>query len=82
MPCSCEQATRGVATCGVGHIDNWQWSSDALRCGAHRLGVVELREVLQEKWLYVAGDSIARFFVAAVLRLLSDNGKKGFKDDA
>ena len=60
-----------MATCGPKHADNWQWSSDALRCGAQRLGAPELRAALGSKWVVIAGDSISRYFYAALLRLLS-----------
>ncbi|KAK9808799.1 hypothetical protein WJX72_003900 [[Myrmecia] bisecta] len=67
---SCDSGTLSVATCGEGHADNWQWSSEALRCGAHRLAAQEVQSLLQDKWLVVAGDSITRFFFASLLRLL------------
>ncbi|CAL5218696.1 g407 [Coccomyxa viridis] len=72
----CDPSTLSVATCGPNHTDNWQWSSDALRCGAHRLSTAELQAPLSERWVVVAGDSIARFFFAALLRLLSGDGKQ------
>jgi hypothetical protein len=60
-----------VATCGPSHSDNWQWSSEALRCGAQRLQGADLQRSLAGRWVVVAGDSIARFFFAALLRLAS-----------
>ena len=68
---SCDANTQSVATCGPKHADNWQWSSNALRCGAQRLGAQELRAALGGKWVVIAGDSISRYFYAAFLRLLS-----------
>lgn len=73
---SCDASTLSVATCGPNHTDNWQWSSEALRCGAHRLSAQELRGALSKRWIVVAGDSVARFFFAAMLRLLSDDGQR------
>lgn len=73
--CRCDPSTLSVATCGPNHTDNWQWSSDALRCGAHRLGRAELQAPLSKRWVVVAGDSIARFFFAAMLRLMSDDSE-------
>ena len=75
LDCRCDPSTLSVATCGPNHTDNWQWSSDALRCGAHRLSMAELRAPLSKRWVVVAGDSIARFFFAAMLRLLSDDSE-------
>ena len=68
---SCDGSTKSVATCGASHTDNWQWSSEALRCGAQRLGAPELRPAFKGRWLLIAGDSIARYFYAALLRVLS-----------
>ena len=34
----------------------------------------QLRGVLKDRWMVVAGDSIGRFFFAALLRMLSDSG--------
>ena len=76
LDCRCDPSTLSVATCGPNHTDNWQWSSDALRCGAHRLSMAELRAPLSKRWVVVAGDSIARFFFAAMLRLLSDDSEQ------
>ncbi len=70
---SCDTSTRSVATCGPSHADNWQWSSEALRCGARRQGPADMRKALADRWIVVAGDSIARFFFAALLRLASNN---------
>lgn len=75
---SCDLTTRSVATCGPSHSDNWQWSSDAVRCGAERLHAADLHRSLSGRWLVVAGDSIARFFFAALLRLASDDRKLSF----
>lgn len=72
---SCDSDTRSVATCGPSHPDNWQWSSEALRCGAKRLGTADIRKGLAGRWIVVAGDSIARFFFASLLRLASSDGK-------
>ena len=68
---SCDSTTKSVATCGPSHADNWQWSSEALRCGAKRQGTADIRKALADRWIVVAGDSIARFFFAALLRLAS-----------
>jgi len=61
------------ATCGEGSRESWQWSEEALRCGAARQEAAALRALLAHRWFVVAGDSIGRFFFAALLRLLSDN---------
>jgi len=61
------------ATCGEGSRESWQWSEQALRCGAARQEAAALRALLAHRWFVVAGDSIGRFFFAALLRLLSDN---------
>jgi len=57
----------------VGARESWQWSAEALRCGASRQEAAALRAVLAHRWVVVAGDSIGRFFFAALLRLLSNN---------
>ena len=61
------------ATCGEGSRESWQWSEQALQCGAARQEAAALRALLAHRWFVVAGDSIGRFFFAALLRLLSDN---------
>ncbi|KAK9825359.1 hypothetical protein WJX81_003344 [Elliptochloris bilobata] len=71
-PLSCP-GTPGLATCGHGPRDSWQWSAVALQCGASRQDATALRALLAHRWFVVAGDSIGRFFFAALLRLLSDN---------
>ena len=73
--CSCEASTKGVATCGPGHSDNWQWSAAAVRCGAQRAARSQLQDALRNRWVVVAGDSITRFFYAALLRALTDDGE-------
>lgn len=40
------------------------------------MSATELRGALTKRWVVVAGDSIARFFFAAMLRLLSDDGEE------
>lgn len=60
-----------MATCGAGLDNNWQWSSDALSCGALRLDPHEISRLLQGKWVVIAGDSISRYFYAALLRALA-----------
>jgi hypothetical protein len=70
--CSCDDDSRNVATCGDGLDNNWQWSSDALSCGAQRLDADELAGLLQGKWVVIAGDSISRYFYAALLRALAN----------
>ncbi len=72
---SCESSTKGVATCGSGHTDNWQWSAAAVKCGAQRATRSQLRDNLRNRWIVVAGDSITRFFYAALLRALTDDGE-------
>ncbi len=62
-----------MASCGPGPRDSWQWAAQALRCGASRQDAEDLRTLLAHRWFVVAGDSIGRFFFAALLRLLSDN---------
>ncbi|CAL8470181.1 g9723 [Coccomyxa elongata] len=73
---SCDSTTRSVATCGQSHTDNWQWSSEALRCGAERQGPTEFQRALANRWIVVAGDSIARFFFASLLRLASHDSSQ------
>ena len=70
----CDAATSSVATCGPGHTNNWQWSEEAIKCGAHRLAQPDAQALLQEKWVVVVGDSIGRFFFAAMLRLVNPEG--------
>ena len=70
--CSCA-AGPSLATCGPGPRDSWQWSAQALRCGASRQDAEALRALLAHRWFVVAGDSIGRFFFAALLRLLSNS---------
>ncbi|KAK9832424.1 hypothetical protein WJX74_009685 [Apatococcus lobatus] len=70
---SCEPSTKGVATCGPGHSDNWQWSAAAVKCGAQRTTRSQLQGALRNRWVVVAGDSITRFFYAALLRALTDD---------
>lgn len=72
---SCESSTKGVATCGPGHSDNWQWSAAAVKCGAQRATRSQLQDALRNRWVVVAGDSITRFFYAALLRALTDDGE-------
>lgn len=70
--CSCTEHSRSVATCGSGLDNNWQWSSEALSCGAHRHDPDDITGLLQGKWVVIAGDSIARYFYAAMLRALAN----------
>eukprot|EP00884_Botryococcus_braunii_P005898 jgi/Botrbrau1/15309/Bobra.0319s0001.1 len=69
---SCSEHSRSVATCGSGLDNNWQWSSEALSCGAHRHDPHDITGLLQGKWVVIAGDSIARYFYAALLRALAN----------
>lgn len=72
--CSCDDTAQLVATCGKGADNSWQWSSDAVRCGARRLNVEGFQELLAGKWVSFIGDSITRNTYAAFLRLISPDG--------
>ena len=71
---SCGALTRAAATCGSNTTYHWLWDPPALKCGAQRVSKSQMRKMFRGKWLVVAGDSIGRFFFAALLRLLSDSG--------
>lgn len=73
---SCGTLTRAAATCGGDTTYQWQWDPPALKCGAQRVAKAQLRSMFRNKWLVVAGDSIGRFFFAALLRLLSDTDEQ------
>ena len=46
-----------------------------MRCGAQRAARSQLQDALRNRWVVVAGDSITRFFYAALLRALTDDGE-------
>lgn len=52
----------------------WQWAPSAptLSCGFQRVSRADASDLLNGSWVLVAGDSQARLFVLALLRLLLD----------
>ena len=46
-----------------------------MKCGAQRATRSQLQDALRNRWVVVAGDSITRFFYAALLRALTDDGE-------
>ncbi|EHA8592128.1 PC-Esterase [Cocos nucifera] len=52
----------------------WQWAPSAptLSCGFQRLSRPDASDLLNGSWVLIAGDSQARLFVLALLRLLLD----------
>ena len=53
----------------------WDWSEDARQCGASHVSQPALQRLLAGKWVAVAGDSIGRYFFAALLRQLTSDGE-------
>jgi hypothetical protein len=71
--CSC--AREGFATCGAAAARRWAFGAQAVECGARRYGRAEIQQLLGGKWVVFAGDSIARFLYAALLRAAGSPGK-------
>lgn len=71
-PCSGPGSDPLYATCGQpepNKLAHWRWDSPA--CGAGYISQREAAQLLQGRWLAVAGDSVTRFAFGAFLRLLS-----------
>ncbi|KAK9784750.1 hypothetical protein WJX73_000604 [Symbiochloris irregularis] len=70
---SCSNLT--ATPCGADTASHWSWAAPAVQCGTRQITQDQGRALFRDAWLVVAGDSIGRFFFAALLRLLSDSGE-------
>ena len=74
--CRCWTGQLTTAACDPALGLAWDWSEDARQCGASHVSQPALQRLLAGKWVVVAGDSVGRFFFAALLRQLTSDGEK------